>query len=93
MSLGGILLCITGEFGMYARTITSHTSINISVKELNTDTKLKSVNSSLLYYVNIIQRTRNDNGMLFYSGSEAMFADLGHFSYTAIQVHLTNVFC
>lgn len=86
MSLGGILLCITGQFGIYAHTI------NISVKELNTDTKLKSVYSSLLCYVNIIQRTRNDNGMLLYAGSEAMFADLGHFSYAAIQVHLKNVF-
>lgn len=34
----------------------------------------------------------------FYAGSEAMFADLGHFSYTAIQVLLgyyqsTSIFC
>ena len=55
MSLGGILLCMTGQ-------------------DLRTD-----------FAEHLICRSNNVY-FLSFAGSEAMFADLGHFNYTAIQV-------
>uniref|UniRef100_A0A0E0KDG4 Potassium transporter n=1 Tax=Oryza punctata TaxID=4537 RepID=A0A0E0KDG4_ORYPU len=54
MSLGGILLCMTGEL--------QYSSKNLS------------------------RKVSTDN-----AGSEAMFADLGHFSYSAIQLAFTSL--
>lgn len=58
MSLGGILLCITGTFFF------SSSGLNKTFA----DDVISIMNDALS------------------AGSEAMFADLGHFSYTAIQV-------
>lgn len=61
MSLGGILLCMTGKsLNQYWK---SDTDVNSRF--------CKSCNN-MVYLV-------------WHSGSEAMFADLGHFSYSAIQ--------
>jgi K+ transporter len=69
MSLGGILLCITGK------------------KELlmvNFDSSHYKQSSLLVRFLNI---------NFHFPGSEAMFADLGHFSQLSIKVyHLTTQF-
>lgn len=59
MSLGGILLCITGNQNYQIQTC-----------------------RFLFTFSFFLLLTNGEN----YAGSEAMFADLGHFSYTAIQV-------
>ena len=63
MSLGGILLCITGKH-LIASVCFLFTSIMIVEVFLN--------------------------GLDCYSGSEAMFADLGHFSQLSIKVWLSE---
>lgn len=64
MSLGGILLCITGTF-------------------LFSSWGLNKIFADDVTFI-------MDDALS--AGSEAMFADLGHFSYTAIQVFVSLMY-
>ncbi|PPS05914.1 hypothetical protein GOBAR_AA14733 [Gossypium barbadense] len=73
MSLGGILLCITGTGKLHLGVWVSDTSILVSKYVSNTGSHMST------------------NADLIVSGSEAMFADLGHFSQLSIKIAFTFV--
>lgn len=88
MSLGGILLCITGK---NRRQSVDYEFLHLCV------IRLVCMNSYIGFQqiqgigLGIVHDTDNEC-VCVNAGSEAMFADLGHFSYTAIQVIL-HYFC
>lgn len=86
MSLGGILLCITGTilldrmeiFYNFYCIISLNCSEHCLIQAMSWSANFynESYITSIIIYLNM------------FAGSEAMFADLGHFSYAAIQVKL-----